>query len=47
MSCSVSRKRLTELIDRNIDEPGTQDAGLRFASAFFVLGHVIASLSGE
>ena len=36
---------LTELIDGNVNEPRTEDAGLRFAGAFFVLGHVLVLLS--
>ena len=31
---------LAELIDGNVNEPGAEDAGLRFAGAFLVLGHV-------
>ena len=42
MSCSSVTKRLTELIDRDIDEPGAEDSGFRFAGAFFVLGHVLS-----
>src|SRR5688500_12381086 len=41
MSCSCLVNALSELIDRNVNEPRAEDAGLRFASAFFVLGHVL------
>ena len=35
---------LAELIDGNVNEPRAEDAGFRFAGAFFVLGHVSALL---
>lgn len=34
---------LTELIDGNVNQPRAENAGLRFAGAFLVLGHLLLS----